>query len=133
MPEPSWFSPEDPRWQLSPGYRIDRWEEQDMVREQDVVALWTSEAGLPPAEAERRLSEILLVCTDSRGQLAGLTTTYLQHNAQLRAEMWYFRAFVSAAHRQFNIATSVALAGRDHLVHATSQVRIAAVWGHLRG
>ena len=72
---------------------------------------------LGPEEARRRVSEILLVATDAEQRLAGVCTAYLQYNQQLRAEMWYFRAFVASAHRQFNLAVTLALEGRDHLVN----------------
>lgn len=106
----------DPRWQLSPGYRVDPFHDQDAATGKDAAELWTREGVLGPEEATRRVDEILLVATDSERRLAGICTTYLQHNEQLRAEMWYFRAFVSAAHRQSNLAVTLALAGRDHLV-----------------
>jgi hypothetical protein len=106
----------DPRWELASGYRIDPFTEQDAVSGEDAVALWTNEGVLALAEAQRRVAEILLVSTDSRRRLAGICTTYLQRNEQLRAELWHYRTYVAAGHRQFNIAVALALAGRDHLV-----------------
>jgi hypothetical protein len=106
----------DPRWELASGYRIDPFAEQEAVSGEDAVALWTNEGVLALGEAQRRVAEILLVATDSQRRLAGICTTYLERNEQLRAELWHYRTYVAAAHRQFNIAVALALAGRDHLV-----------------
>jgi hypothetical protein len=107
----------DPRWQLSEGYRLDLFDEQNTVSAEDVVALWVGEGAIEPAEAHRRVAEILLVATDSSNRLAGVSTAYLQRTPQLRAELWYIRAFVPAVHRQSNVAVQLALRARDHLQH----------------
>jgi hypothetical protein len=107
----------DPHWQLTSGYRVEPFAEQSLVSDEDAVGLWTSEGVLGAEEARRRVSEILLVATDADQRLAGICTTYLQYNQQLRADMWYFRAFVASAHRRFNLAVTLALGGRDHLVN----------------
>ena len=61
--------------------------------------------GLSGVEARRRLSEVLLVATtDSRG-LVGVSSAYVQHNPQLRMDLWYYRAFVARAHRKSNVAS----------------------------
>src|SRR5207302_1925310 len=77
---------------------------------------WMREGVLPLDEARRRLAEVLFVATDSQRRLAGICTTYLKHNDQLRAELWHYRTFVPTAHRQSNIAVALALRARDHLV-----------------
>ncbi len=106
----------DPRRQLAGGYRIDLFADQDAVSGADVVKLWEREGGLSSTEAERRVAEILLVATDRQRQLVGVSTAYLRLNDQLRAVLWYVRVFVSPAHRQLELARSLALTGRDHLV-----------------
>jgi hypothetical protein len=104
------------RWQLTPGYRVAPLLEHEELTADDVVAVWINEGVLDPEEARRRVSEILLVATDQQGRVAGVCTTYLARNDQLRADMWYFRTFVAADHRQFNLAVTLALQGRDYLV-----------------
>jgi hypothetical protein len=106
----------DPRSELEPGYRIDPFAEQHRIGARDVIELWTREGVLNPDEAERRVSEILLVATDPGANLAGVCTTYLERSAQLRADLWHFRVFVAAAHRRSNIAASLAVSARDLLV-----------------
>lgn len=102
-------------WPLESGYRVEPFDAQDLVAPDDVIALWTAEGVLPDAEARRRVDEVMLVATDDEGRLAGVTTRYLQHNAQLRMDLWYIRAFTSQAHRGSSIAVSLAVLGREHL------------------
>jgi hypothetical protein len=96
-------------------YRVVAFAEQDVVGPDDVISLWTSEAGLPEAEARRRVDEVLLVAIDDQGRIAGVTTRYLQRNEQLRMELWHVRVYAAAAHRKSSIATLLAVLGREHL------------------
>jgi GNAT superfamily N-acetyltransferase len=101
---------------LPSGYRISPFAEQGRVSAQDVVDLWVRENVLAQEDAERRVSELLLVATDPQHNPVGVSTTYLQRNAQLRAELWHTRVFVAAAHRRSGLAIAIAAAARDHLV-----------------
>lgn len=105
----------DRGWPLEGGYRVELFSAQDAVGAEDVVAMWTGEAGLEEEEARRRLSELHLVAISSGGELAGMGTTYLQRNQQLRAQLWHYRAFVPAAHRRSALALWLARIGRDQL------------------
>jgi hypothetical protein len=105
----------DERWQLADGYRIELFAEQRSITGADVVQMWTSAGVLDPAEAQRRLSEVLLVGIDDAGRVAGVGTVYVRHNEQLRAKLWHYRTFVAPAHRQSNLAAAMAVAARDHL------------------
>ena len=105
----------DDRWRLDQGYRIDLFADQDGVTEQDVLDLWASEGVVPEAAARKRIHEVLLVATHQSDVLVGVSSAYLQLNPQLRMDLWYYRAFVAAAHRQSNVAVNLALIGRDHL------------------
>lgn len=102
-------------WPLAGGYRIDLLAEQDAVSPQDVIAFWLHEGVVSPDEAQRRIGEVLLVAIDDRRRLVGVSSAYLQHNEQLRMDLWYYRAFVAAAHRMSEVAVSLAMIGRDHL------------------
>jgi hypothetical protein len=101
---------------LGPGYRIVPFADQDAIGPEDLVEFWTRERALARPEAERRVSEALLIGLDDQGELAGVSTVYLRENVQLRAEFWYVRAFVGAAHRRSNIATTLAVSTREHMV-----------------
>jgi len=47
--------------------------------------------------------------------VVAVSTAYLQRNAQLRMDLWYFRTFVSAAHRNTHVATQLTFHNRDLL------------------
>ena len=97
------------------GYRVSAFADQDAVGPADVIALWTSEAGLDAEEAKRRVDEVVAVGTDSDGRLVAVATAYLEHNEQVGLDLWYFRAFVSTEHRVSRVASALLMYARDHL------------------
>jgi hypothetical protein len=97
------------------GYRIEPFAEQEHVTGEDVVAFWTEEGALAAPEAQRRVAEILLVASDRAGRPVGVSTTVLRRIDQLRADLWYTRVFVGAAHRRSHLAIGLALGARDRL------------------
>jgi hypothetical protein len=99
------------------GYRIVPFGPDGTVSAAEVIELWTREGALSPEEAQRRVSELCFVAVDPDGRPAGMSTAYLQFNADVQADMWYVRAFVAAAHRRSSLSVSLVLTGRDHLVH----------------
>ncbi len=103
-------------WRPGAGYGIAPFAEQSSITTEDVVTLWMSEGGLSHAEAQRRLDELVLVGIAPDGSLAGISTAYLAPNAQLQADLWYYRTFVPAAHRKTNMAVSLIQASRDRIV-----------------
>lgn len=102
-------------WLPGPGYRLDRVTPGPGIDAADIVEMWVSEAGLSREEAERRVSELVLVARDTSGTPVGAATAYLARNDQLQADMWYFRAFVREAHRMSAVAVALACTGRDLL------------------
>jgi hypothetical protein len=102
-------------WQVGAGYRIEAFAEQDLVRTDDVIALWLREGVLSYEQALRRVGEVIAVATDTEGRLAGVSTAYLQRSDQLQADLWYLRGFVASAHRRSSIVVALAVAGRDRL------------------
>jgi hypothetical protein len=105
----------DERWRLEEGYRIDVFDDQDRVGPEEVLALWQREGVVDREEAERRVHEVHLLATDEHGEIAGVSSAYLKRNAQLRMDLWYYRAFVPGAHRMSNVAVNLAVTGRDLL------------------
>ena len=100
---------------LDPRHRIELFAEQDAVSEQDVIDLWIREGAMPLEEAHRRVSELHLVAIGDRGEPAGVTTRYLQRNAQLQTAMWHYRALAATEHRMSALTTWLAVTGRDDL------------------
>jgi hypothetical protein len=97
------------------GYRIEPFAEQERVTGEDVVAFWTREGALAAPEAQRRVAEILFVASDRSGRPVGVSTTVLHRIDQLRADLWYTRVFVGAAHRRSHLALGLALGVRERL------------------
>ena len=89
--------------------------EQDEVSEQDVIDLWAREGAVEGEEARRRILEVLLVGIDEEAGVVGVSSAYLQRNAQLDAQLWYYRAFVANDFRMGSLAILLALQGRDLL------------------
>jgi hypothetical protein len=100
---------------LDHSYRTTPFAEQDGVDPEAVIELWVREGAMPEEEARRRIDEVVTVATHGDGELVGVATAYVEHNAQLRMDMWYFRAFVAAEHRASRVGWSLALVARDHL------------------
>jgi hypothetical protein len=103
------------KWRLDEGYRIDLFAEQETIGERDVAGLWAGEGVVAGDEAAKRLHEVLLVATTDAGELAGVSSAYLERNRQLGMDLWYYRTYVAAPHRMSNVAVTLALDGRDHL------------------
>lgn len=101
--------------ELDAGYRIGLLADEGAVSEADVIELWRREGVVAGGEAERRVSEVLLVGLHERDGLIGVSSAYLQRNRQLGMDLWYYRAFVASAHRGSNVAVRLALDGRDLL------------------
>jgi GNAT superfamily N-acetyltransferase len=102
-------------WSLPDGYRVDPFAAQNRVSAEDVIELWLRERVLSPAEARRRVSEVLLVATDPQGRPVGVSTTYLSRSEQLRADLWHTRVFVVPAHQRSGIGFELALVARATL------------------
>lgn len=102
-------------WSLEGGYTAALFGAQDDVTEQDVIDLWTREADLDAEEAQRRLSELVLIVTDPDRRLVGISTAYLARSGRLRAELWHIRMFVSAADRQRAVAGGMSRVLAEHL------------------
>ncbi len=102
---------------LDRAYRTLAFDDQDEVSPQAVIDLWAREGAMPEGEeADRRISEVVAVATHGGSQEpVAVATAYLRHNAQLRMDMWHFRAFVAAEHRASRVGWGLTLFARDRL------------------
>lgn len=105
----------DPAFALGSSYRVDVFAEQTVVDERAVLDLWAREGVVIPEGPERRVAQVLIVATTTAGELAGLSTTYLAHNKQLRMNLWHLRTYVAVAHRMSNVSLALGRLARDHL------------------
>jgi hypothetical protein len=100
---------------LEDRYRLELLGETDAATHADVIALWERETALPAAEVARRVHEVLLVAIEEREGVVGVSSAFLARNPQLRMDLWNYRAFVAASHRNSNLAVRLAVEGRELL------------------
>jgi hypothetical protein len=100
---------------LAAGHRIVNLAETDAVSTDDVLEMWTREDAMPPAEAQRRVHEVLMVALDSNDRVAGVSTVFLARNMQLGMDLWYYRTYVVVDHRMENLSLNLVWTSRDHL------------------
>lgn len=100
---------------LEAHYRIEPLAESDAVGPEDVIALWEREGVLPGPMARERVKQVNLVAIGGEREVAGVSTVYLEHNQQLRMDLWHYRTFVGSAHRHTNVARHLISGNRDLL------------------
>jgi hypothetical protein len=100
---------------LEDRYRIEPLAESTAVGPDDVLALWEREGVLPGPMARERVNQVQLVAIAGDNEIAGVSTVYLEHNAQLRMNLWHYRTFVGSAHRHTNVARHLISGNRDLL------------------
>jgi hypothetical protein len=99
---------------LGEGYEVRPFPESGITPE-DVLELWARETGISAGEARKRVNQVQLVAVNESGGLAGISTAYVQRNAQLRMDLWHYRTYVAVAERNHSLSGRLALAVRDHL------------------
>jgi hypothetical protein len=102
-------------YSLGEGYRIVPLAETDAAGPDDVLELWAPDDAVPDQEAQRRVHEVLMVALDPNDGVAGVSTVYLERNAQLGLDLWYYRTYVANEHRMGHLAVRLLWATRDHL------------------
>ncbi|MFO1284836.1 MAG: hypothetical protein U1F51_20685 [Burkholderiales bacterium] len=65
----------------------------------EIVGMWTAEGVVAPAEAQRRVAEVVLVARAADGTVAGVNTAYVQKAPGTSANYWFYRMFLRPAHR----------------------------------
>lgn len=108
-------------WEVEGGYRLVLFGEQDAITAEQIVQLWTREKVVPLEEAQRRVGELLLIAVSPDGEPVGVTTAALGRYEPMRAQFWFFRAFVANAHRHSTLALTLANAGREVLTERWNQ------------
>lgn len=92
---------------LEEGYAIEPLAGSDRATTDDVLAMWAREKAVPEPEAKRRVHEVQMVAVGPSGEVAGVSTAYLQRNPQLQLDLWYYRTYVARAHRHSQIAAQL--------------------------
>jgi len=65
----------------------------------DVVRMWIDAGVLAPAEAQRRIAELVVVTRAPDGQLAGVSTAYVADVPGERGAWYFYRTFLRSEHR----------------------------------
>ena len=102
-------------YSIADRYRVEPYTGSGAATADDILAMWARERVMPEVEARRRVHEALNVVIDRDEGVIAVSTAYLQRNTQLRMDLWYFRSFVSAAHRNTHVATQLTFHNRDLL------------------
>jgi hypothetical protein len=102
-------------WSTDARYRVEPYS-GDTETARQILAMWAREGAVTPeAEARRRVHEALNVVFERDEGVVAVSTAYLQRNPQLDMNLWYFRTFVSASHRDTHVATQLTFHNRDLL------------------
>ena len=112
---PSVEQQRDVDYSLEERYRIELLSESSSVTPDDVLALWARENAVSEKQALRRIHEVQLVAIAGDSELVGVSSVYLERNAQLRIDMWNYRTFVASPHRMTNVAAQLLIRNRDLL------------------
>jgi hypothetical protein len=102
-------------YSIADRYSVEPYTGSGAATADDILAMWARERVMQEAEARRRVHEALNVVIDRDEGVIAVSTAYLQRNTQLRMDLWYFRSFVSAAHRNTHVATQLTFHNRDLL------------------
>jgi len=89
----------------------------------DIVRMWIDAGVLLPAEAQRRVSEVVVVARAPDGQVAGVNTVYVADAPGDRGAWYFYRTYVRPEHRGVaGVPTRmVALALQELRVHPHPQ------------
>jgi hypothetical protein len=102
-------------WSIDDRYRVEPYRGDPEVADA-ILALWARERAVQPEqEAKRRVHEALNVVIDREDGVIAVSTGYVQRSAQLDLNLWYFRTFVSTAHRNTHVATQLTIHNRELL------------------
>ena len=112
---PSTEEQRDVDYSLEDRYRIEPLADTTSVSPEDVLALWAREGAVAGEQAHRRVHEVRLVATTTDGELAGVSTVFLERNPRLRMDIWNYRTFVAPSHRMSNLAAQLIIRNRDEL------------------
>lgn len=81
----------------------------------EVVKIWTESAGLDQNEAQRRLTELVMVVKDNRGKVVGISTAVKSHVPQLQNYVFLYRCFILPEFRAPALDTQMIVRSKNYL------------------
>ncbi len=101
-------------WSIDERYRVEPYTGDSTVANA-ILELWAREGAVPEADAQRRVHQTLNLVIERDEGVIALSTAYVERSAQVGLDLWYFRTFVSRAHRNTHVATQLTMHNRDLL------------------
>ncbi|MDZ7650057.1 MAG: hypothetical protein U5K54_24645 [Cytophagales bacterium] len=83
--------------------------------EVEIVKLWTHFAALQQSEAERRLSELVLLLKDKSGKVIGVSTVVKTLLPQIQNYVYAYRSFILSEFRAPALDTQMIVRTKNHL------------------
>lgn len=81
----------------------------------EVVKIWTEFAGLSPAEAQRRLSEVVLLAKTDSGKVVGIATAVKTFVQQIQNYTYVYRCLILPEFRAPALDTQMIVLSKNHL------------------
>jgi hypothetical protein len=102
-------------YEMREQFRIEPLGEGGPVTDDDVIGLWTSEGVVAEDVARRRIDQVRLVAVAGDGQVAGISSVYLDRNPRLRMDLWHYRTFVASGYRHSSLAAQLLFRNLEEL------------------
>jgi hypothetical protein len=102
-------------YRMEDRFQIEPLAESERVSDEDVLALWGRESVVADTAAERRIDQVELVAVADDGELAGVSSVYLDRSPRLRMDLWHYRTFVASRHRHSSLAAQLLFRNRERL------------------
>ena len=93
----------------------DVWGDKTPEVTEEIITFWLGEKALPTREAaEKRLEQVVYIVREpDNGAIVAVSTVYRQMNQRLGHPFYYFRCFVTEAHRRQLLAAQLLVRIRD--------------------
>ena len=85
----------------------------------EVVAIWTQFGGLDAAEAQRRLSELVMIVKNKSGKVIGISTAAKTHLQQIQNHVYAYRCFILPEFRAPALDTQMIIRSKALLAEAS--------------
>ena len=97
-------------------YRLENvWESKSDELKNEIIQFWLDNNALTARQqAEQRVDQVIFLVRDQSDQIVAVNTAYSQYNQLLGNSFYYYRVFVSAFHRQADLAAQLTLAACDY-------------------
>ncbi|MCH7685629.1 MAG: hypothetical protein IH899_02935 [Planctomycetes bacterium] len=105
------------KMELPAGYRLENVRENKTPElKEQIIQLWRESGAMESREqAQKRVEQVIFLVRDEDDRIVAVSTVFRLSNRQLGNRFYYFRCFISEAHRRSHLATNLIIAARDLL------------------